>query len=403
MQKCAWLVLFLMTGSLFAGLDLEFNGGVYPALRWDELGSTFMMMSAETDVTARYSNDTRDLAAGVFQIWAATPMHDQSIGLHFGEAYLTVPVKLGWPTLKAGQAVIPFGLLADYDTHAQIIQPPYARTLGVRIDPGAGFQGKVGITDYAFWISNGNGPYWMDVDRNKVVTARVAPKFLLGDAELTLGLSGLAGYLPYYHLANVPSMDAGPFMYRMRQVMGMNTGYGTMMDSTFQWYMDSTYRMYQDSWYRMSPYSWMDTLFGCGSVMGCGMNRAHRMKYRLALDNTTDWGRMTLHLEGVVGRDLPVSAPYGYGYNYYQEPALVYSYYLEARYGVTSWLEPIVRYDGVHVDLQGTHRVASGGVTLSYPDLSSVSLQTVYQYEWMDLVGMQRRLWNITAQIAFRF
>jgi hypothetical protein len=386
-----WLVVVLTTGSLFAGLDVNLNGGVYPALRWDELGTTFMMMSAEADVSARYSNDTRDLAAGVFQIWAATPMHDQSIGLHFGEAYLTVPIKLGWPTVKAGQAVIPFGLLADYDTHAQIIQPPYARTLGIRIDPGVGFQGKAGITDYAFWVSNGNGPYWLDVDRSKVVTARVAPKFLLGDAELTVGLSALSGYLPYYHLANVPAMDAGPFMYRMRQVMGMNTGYGTPMDSMFQWYMDSTYRMYQDSWYQMSPYSWMDTLFGCGSVMGCGMNRAHRMKYRLALDNTTDWGRTTLHLEGVVGKDLSMSGP------------MVYSYYLEGRYAVTEWLEPIARYDAVHVDLQGTHRVAGGGVTLSYPDLSSVSLQTVYQYEWMDLVGIQRRFWNITAQIAFRF
>jgi hypothetical protein len=115
------------------------------------------------------------------------------MGFHFGEAYVMVPLGLRLPTIRVGQAVIPFGLLADYDTHTQIIQTQYARTLGLRLDPGIGFQGDLGKTAYALWVSNGTGPYLMDNNRNKVVTARIAPKFMLGNAEMTWGVSGLAG------------------------------------------------------------------------------------------------------------------------------------------------------------------------------------------------------------------
>jgi hypothetical protein len=77
----------------------------------------------------------------------------------------------------------------------------------------------------------------MDVDRNKVVTARVAPKFLLGDAEVTLGLSAIGGALPNTHLINVLSMDVRLFIYHIRQAMDM-TG-RTALDSTYRAYVDT--------------------------------------------------------------------------------------------------------------------------------------------------------------------
>ena len=382
------LALVLVAGSSMAELKLDWNGGIYPTFRYDAFGTTFKMMSAEADLSARYSTPTRDIATGVLQLWAAPFMRDQSAAFHFGEAYLMIPLGLGWPTIKAGEAPIPFGLLADYDTHTQIIQPPYARTLGVRIDQGAGFQGKLGCTDYAFWVSNGIGPYVMDMDKSKVVTGRVAPKFMLGDAEMTVGLSALGGALPYTHLINVLTTDAGPFIYHMRQAMDM-TG-RLALDSTFQAYMESTYRAYVDTM-QLKYYINMDTFLSCEPSLGCWMYRARNMKYRLGLDNTTDWGPATFHLEGVVGKDFTLSGP------------LVYSYYLEGRYAVTDWVEPIVRYDAVHVDGQGTHSVVDGGITLYHPDLSAVNLQVVYQYEWLDMVGLKRNLWNLSAEIAYRF
>ena len=162
-----------------------------------------------------------------------------------------------------------------------------------------------------------------------MVTARVAPKFLLGDAELTLGLSGLAGELPYWQLDSMMLMMDGPNFYRM--------------------------------------------------------------KYRVALDNTTDWGPATLQLEGVLGKDSVLSGP------------LVYGYYAEARYAFTNWLETITKYDGYHITDQGSHRTVDAGFILYPLNITSIDLQVIFQHDWMDTENMKERFWNVTTQLTFRF
>jgi hypothetical protein len=251
-------------------------------------------------------------------------------GFHFGEVYALFPLGLSLPTIRAGQAVIPFGLLADYDIHTQIIQTPFARTLGLRLDPGLGVLGVLGHTDYRLWLSNGNGPDMMDNDRGKVVTARVAPRFLLGDADVTLGVSGLAGSLPYWSLDSLEKMDEGP--------------------------------------------------------------RFYRAKYRLGLDNTTDWGPLTLRLEGVVGKDSTLAQP------------LVFGYYGEARYAVRRWLEPMVAYDGFHTG-EGSARTLSAGLNFYPPDISAFEVQTAYQRSFLNTGSMDMREedWHAIAQLVVRF
>ena len=110
----------------------------------------------------------------------------------------------------------------DRDVHAQPVQTPFARTLGQRLDPGLGVLGVLGHTDYRLWLSNGNGPDMMDNDKGKVFTARVAPRFLLGDAEMTLGLSGLVGSLPYWSLDSLEKMDEGPRSYELKNRLGLD-------------------------------------------------------------------------------------------------------------------------------------------------------------------------------------
>ena len=167
------------------------------------------------------------------------------------------------------------------------------------------------------------------MSKGKVVTVRVAPKFLLGDAEMTFGLSGLAGEMPYWPLDSMMQMMAGP--------------------------------------------------------------NAYRMKYRAALDNTTDWGPLTLRLEGVLGKDSAMSG------------APVYGYYGEGRYALSDWLEGIVEYNGYQVSGQGSNRSLNAGLTFTPPNLSSLNLQVVYGMEWMQTAMMNERHWNVTTQLTFTF
>ena len=312
-----------------AGTKVDLNGGIYPGFRLDANGSSFTLMGAEAEITARVSSKTRDIVTAALQLWAQPDMRDWTMGYHFGLAYAVVPLGLRLPQIKVGQAVIPFGLLADYDTHIQIVQTPFARTLSQRIDLGAGLQGSIAQTAYALWVSNGTGPYRLDNDRNKVVTLRIAPKFLLGDAEMTWGVSGLAGTLPFWQLDSMMMAMDGPHFYRM--------------------------------------------------------------KYRAALDNTSDWGPLTIRLEGVAGRDSALSGP------------MVYGYYGEARWAVTDWLEPMVKYDGYHVAEQGSHRSLAAGFTFTPPHQSTVNLQAFFQQDWMKTMMMNERLWNVAAQVTVRF
>jgi hypothetical protein len=246
-------------------------------------------------------------------------------GFHFGQAYAVVPLGLRWPSLKVGQAVVPFGLLADYDVHAQIIQTPYARTIGLRLDPGAGFEGVLGPTAYSFWVSNGNGPDAMDQDNDKVITARIAPRFLFGNSELAVGLSSLVGNLPSWPLESLGQMAGGP--------------------------------------------------------------RSHTKKYRLGLDNTTDWGPLTIRLEAVVGKDSSLSQP------------LVSSGFAEVRYALTGWLEPVVKYDEYR-PAAGRYRSIGAGVNFYPPGVSVFQLQTLFEKSWLVAGGTNESHWHVTAQLA---
>jgi hypothetical protein len=311
-----------------AGTSVSLGGTIYPRFMADEMGSSFELMAAEATVQAQVTSETRDIVSAVVQVYASGVMSGWTKGFHFGEAYAVLPLGLSLPTIRAGQAVVPFGLLADYDTHTQIIQTTYAKTLGLRLDPGVGVLGALGQWQYSTWLSNGNGPDRMDNDRNKLVTARVAPRFLLGNAELTLGISGLAGSLPYWHIESIASQVEGP--------------------------------------------------------------RSYKRKYRLGLDNTTDWGPSTLRLEAVVGRDGSIGG------------AAVYGYYAEARYAVASWLEPLVGFDGFHAD-GGRLNTLSLGLNLYPPNVSAFELQTLYQRGWSDGMNFSEGHWHVATQLVVRF
>ncbi|MCX6841669.1 MAG: hypothetical protein NTX53_05245 [candidate division WOR-3 bacterium] len=328
MRSRSLLVLALVAGIAVAGTSVRLGGALIPRFTYERMGSSFDLMSAEGNIQAQVTSETRDILTALIQVRAGGAMSGWTSGFHFGEAYALFPLGLSLPTIRVGQAVIPFGLLADYDIHTQIIQTPYARTLGLRLDPGLGVLGVLGHIDYRLWLSNGNGPDRMDNDMGKVFTVRLAPRFLLGDADVTLGLSGLYGSLPYWSLDSLAKMDEGP--------------------------------------------------------------RSYKVKYRLGLDNTTDWGPLTLRLEGVAGKDSTLAQP------------LVFGYYGEARYALVRWLEPMVAYDGFHTD-EGSARTLSAGLNFYPPNISAFEIQTAYQRNFLNTATQNMEDWHVIAQLVVRF
>jgi len=77
--------------------------------------------------------------------------------MHFSNAYALVNLGIGRPKVKLCQYVVPFGTLAEYDTHGIVLQTPYARTLGIRLDRGIAVEGSSSGYDYWLSLSGGDG------------------------------------------------------------------------------------------------------------------------------------------------------------------------------------------------------------------------------------------------------
>jgi len=230
--------------------------------------SNFELSGVELDPRFTLSNESGDLLILAFQIYVNGSMMGAMKEMHYGNGYLIIPTGLGKPTFKLGQQVIPFGQLAEYDTHSQIIQNLYAKSLGLRIDSGASIYGMLGKYDYWLMIGNGAGPNKMEYDLDKVITGRIAKTYQLGNSDLRLGLSALYGNLPYYELGKdayqamvgVPTkfetktryaldaeLSAGPILVRSELIKGTNkptTGMSTIEDDAIGYYIELRYVLF---------------------------------------------------------------------------------------------------------------------------------------------------------------
>lgn len=99
-------------------------------------------------------------------------------------------------TVKAGQFVLPFGLIAVYDTPLQLVQPLYEKALGLRVDTGVGLEGYYGLYHYGVSATTGAGPDRKDNDNNILVAFRLERAFQTRNGNVQVGGSLLNGYAP---------------------------------------------------------------------------------------------------------------------------------------------------------------------------------------------------------------
>lgn len=87
--------------------------------------------------------------------------------------YAQLKGPLGHVNLRLGRYILPFGMLANYDTERLIIQSLEPLSLGIKLDLGAQVLGYFGPLDYAVSVSQGTGKGFDDPDGNKLLTARI--------------------------------------------------------------------------------------------------------------------------------------------------------------------------------------------------------------------------------------
>jgi hypothetical protein len=137
-------------------------------------------------------------------------------GMHYGNLYAVRKWRLGAPTLKFGQFVVPYGNLTTYNVHNKLIQSLSRYSLGVRIDPGVEAEGYLpgkGDSEWQVAVTSGNGPYRLDRQGMPLVTARVSHKFQQQGNTIQLGLSAAAGSLPVFSVTAEPvSAEGSPVL-----------------------------------------------------------------------------------------------------------------------------------------------------------------------------------------------
>lgn len=106
------------------------------------------------------------------------------------QAYVQYKGPLGKWNVRAGHFLLPFGLLATYDTERLILRGLEETSLGIRKDTGAQVLGRFGDWDYAVAVTDGlSDVRFRDSHARPVLTSRLA--YVKG--EFQVGASVLIG------------------------------------------------------------------------------------------------------------------------------------------------------------------------------------------------------------------
>lgn len=152
------------------------------------------------------------------------------------QVYLQYKGPLGKWNVRAGHFLVPFGLLATYDTERLLLGGIEDLSLGIRHDTGVEWFGRVGDWDYALAVTDGLGVTSLTDERaNPVVSGRVA---LVRD-EWQLGLSVFSGRVVFAETRDFGWDDArlhlvaldftrswGPLTVRAEATAGTERGQG---------------------------------------------------------------------------------------------------------------------------------------------------------------------------------
>lgn len=149
------------------------------------------VMATEVNVRLSLNRDGEEFAALALGPNLVTDMTGDGRRMHLGNYYAIFNFGVDNPKLKVGRFVVPFGTLAEYDTHVLVLQTPYARTLGMRMDTGVEVESTRGGVNRRLSITGGDGRGRLRDSR--LVALRLARDFDSGDDFYRIGASALYG------------------------------------------------------------------------------------------------------------------------------------------------------------------------------------------------------------------
>lgn len=193
-------VLHAQGWQLSGGLDARYTQESHP--RDDEL----KLEGAFLNLRKVWSDDLGDR----WWLVAQADFDDNLEEIRPYQAYLQYKGPLGKWNVRAGHFLLPFGLLATYDTERLVLQGLERINLGIRKDTGLEILGHFGPWDYAFSVTDGLGDvHFSDPRASPLLTARLA--YVQEDWQV--GLSALVG-----RLLLDPELEVGRGVVRERRI-----------------------------------------------------------------------------------------------------------------------------------------------------------------------------------------
>lgn len=185
-MRAAMLAMFACLPSVAAGAGLQVSGGLDGRLRLRGDDAKAVLEGAFLNARKVFGDEQGDRVIAVAQADA----DDNFERIRPYQTYLQYKGALGRWNLRAGHYLLPFGLLAYYDTERLLLQTIEYANFGIKLDTGVQALGYWDSWDYAVSVSEGVGRRRLsDVDGNKVVGVRLG----WSSDETRIGLSGLAG------------------------------------------------------------------------------------------------------------------------------------------------------------------------------------------------------------------
>jgi len=154
----------------------------------------FLIHGVEVNFKYIFQGESGDWATLVLQA-SYSPDFDffsREFNYHYGDKYLVLKGPRGQVNLKLGKFVVPFGNLQYYVSHLLILQPMFARSLGIREDIGLGIGGYFKDYEYDMSFTNGRGDGRINFNNEGLFVFRLGRT----DGDLKYGISGLVGGAP---------------------------------------------------------------------------------------------------------------------------------------------------------------------------------------------------------------
>ncbi len=171
----AWSQSFTLSG----GADVRYTHDTNPSDDKTEIRGLFL------NLRKVWSDELGDRWIGVAQ----ADVDDNLKNVRPYQIYLQYKGPLGHCNLRGGLFLLPFGLLATYDTERLLLQGLEEQSLGIRKDSGLQVLGFAGRFDYAVAVTGGGGERRLSDRRaDPVLTARVA--YVKDDWQIGFSLLG---------------------------------------------------------------------------------------------------------------------------------------------------------------------------------------------------------------------